>query len=67
MSPIYNHLQECEYFNYVVNLHSLPPSSKPVKYVEDVKCAVNGKTKIIGNSQNWVELCFFRKPSHQMN
>ena len=47
MSPIYNHLQECEHFNYMVNLHSLPPSSKPVKYVEDVQFAVMQKPKLL--------------------
>ena len=26
-SLVYNHLLECEHFNYVVNLQSLPPSN----------------------------------------
>ena len=30
-SPVYNHLLECEHFNYVVNLHSLPPSNNLVE------------------------------------
>ena len=29
--PVYNHLLECEHFNYVVNLHSLPPSNNSVE------------------------------------
>ena len=56
--PVYNHLLECEHFNYVVDLHSLPSSDNSVEYLEHVKIAVYGNTKIIGNSQNWVELCF---------
>ena len=62
---VYNHLLECGLFNYVVNLHSLPPSYSLVEYLENVKIAVYDNTKIIDNSQNWIEL-FFRKPSHQM-
>ena len=58
MSLVYNHLLECENFNYVVNFHSLPPSNNLVEYPEHVKIAVYDNTKII-------EL-FFRKPSHQM-
>ena len=65
MSLVYNHLLECENFNYVVNFHSLPPSNNLVEYLEHVKIAVYGNTKIIDNSQNWIQL-FFRKPSHQM-
>ena len=57
-SPVYNHLLECEYFNYVVNLHSLLPSSNLVEYLEHVKIAVYGNTNIIDSSQNWIELCF---------
>ena len=64
--PVYNHLLECENFNYVVNLHSLPPSNNSVEYLEHVKFAIYGNTKIICNSQNLVELYFFGKPSHQM-
>ena len=55
-SPVYNHLLECEHFNYVVNLHSFPPSNNSVEYVEHVKTAVHDNTKIIDNSQNWIEL-----------
>ena len=51
---------ECEHFNYVVNLHSLPPSSNSVEYLKHVKIAVYDNTKIIDSSQNWVELCFFK-------
>ena len=57
-SPVYNHLLECEHFNYVVNLHSLPPSNNSVEYLEHVKIAVYDNTKIIDNSQSWIELCF---------
>ena len=57
-SPVYNHLLECKHFNYVVNLHSLPPSNNLVEYLEHVKIAVYDNNKIIGNSQNWIELCF---------
>ena len=56
--PVYNHFFECEHFSYVVNLHSLPPSNSSVEYLEHVKTAVYGNTKIIDSSQNWVELCF---------
>ena len=35
-SPVYNHLLECKHFNYVVNLHSLPPSNNLVEYLEHV-------------------------------
>ena len=36
--------------NYVVNLRSLPPSNDSVEYLEHVKIAIYGNTKIIGNS-----------------
>ena len=49
---------ECEHFNYVVNLLSLPASDNSVEYLEHVKLAVYKNTKIIENCQNWVELCF---------
>ena len=29
--PVYNHLWECENFNYVVNLHSFSPSNNSVE------------------------------------
>ena len=51
-SPVYNHLLECEHSNYVVSLHSLPPSNKSVEHLEHVKIAVYDNTKIIDNSQN---------------
>ena len=51
-SPVYNHLLECEHFNYVVDLHSLPPSNNSVEYLEYVKIAVYDNTKITDNSQN---------------
>ena len=49
-SPIYNHSLECERFNYVVNLHSLPFSNNLVEYLERVKIAVYNNTKINENS-----------------
>ena len=58
-SPLYNHFLECEHVNFVVNSHSLSPGSNSGEYLEDVKFGVYGNTKIIDNSQNWVELCFF--------
>ena len=64
--PVYNNLLQCEHFNYVVNLHSLPPSNNSLEYLEHVKIAVYCNTKIIDETQNWIELCCFRKPSHQM-
>ena len=64
-SLVYNHLLECEHFNYVVNFHSLPLSNYSAEYFEHVKIAVYDNTKIIDSSRNWVEL-FFRKPSRQM-
>ena len=53
-----NHLLECEHFNYALNLHSLPPSDNSVEYLDHAKIAVYDSTKIIDNSQNWIELCF---------
>ena len=35
-SPVYNYLLECEHFNYVINLHSLPSSNNLVVYLEHV-------------------------------
>ena len=58
-SPLYNHFLECEHVNFVENSHSLSPGSNSGEYLEDVKFGVYGNTKIIDNSQNWVELCFF--------
>ena len=49
-SLVYNHLLECEHFNYVVNLHSLPPSNNSVEYLEHVNIAVYDNNKIIDNS-----------------
>ena len=57
-SPVWNHLLKCEHFTYVVNLHSLQPSPDITEYLEHVKTAVYDKTKIIDNSQNWIELRF---------
>ena len=57
-SPIYNHLFQRKHFNYVVNLHSLPPSNNSVEYLEHVKIVLYDKIKIIDNSQNWIELYF---------
>ena len=55
---VYHHFLECEHFNYVVNLHSLPSSNDSVEYLEHVKIDVYDNTKIIDNSQNWFESCF---------
>ena len=57
-SPVYNHLFQCKHFNYVVNLHRLPPSNNSVEYLEHVKIVLDDKIKIIDNSQNWIELYF---------
>ena len=57
-SPVYNQLLEYRHFNYVVNLHSLPPSNNSIECLEHVKIAVYDNTIIIDNSQNRVELCF---------
>ena len=56
--PICNHLLLYGLSDYVVNLHSLLPSDNSVKYLEHVRVDVYDNTKIIDNSQNWVELCF---------
>ena len=60
-SLVYNHLLECKHFNYVVNLHSLPPTSNLVEHLEHVKIAVYDNNKITDNSQNWIELCFLER------
>ena len=54
-SLVYNHLLEWERFNYVVNLHSLPPSGNLVEYFVLVKIAVCDNRTIIDNSLNWIE------------
>ena len=46
-SQVYNDLLECEYFNYVVNLHSLPPNNNSVEYLEHVKITVYDNTKLL--------------------
>ena len=56
--PVYNHLLDCEPFNYVVNLHSLLPSNNSVEYLEHVKIAVCDNTKINDNSQNELNFAF---------
>lgn len=56
--PVYNHLLEWEHFYYVVNLLILVASNNSVAYLEHVKFQVYENTKIIGNCQNSVELCF---------
>ena len=55
MSLVYNRLFECEHFKYVVNLHSLPPSSNSLECLEHGKFDVCGNSKIIDNIQNWTE------------
>ena len=35
-SLVYNHLLECEHFNFVVNLYRLPLSNNSVEYLEHV-------------------------------
>ena len=57
-SLVYNHLLEWERFNYVVNLHSLPPSGNLVEYSGLVKIVVYYNSTIIDNSPNWIELYF---------
>ena len=57
-SLVYNHLLEWERFNYVVNLHSLPPSGNLVEYFGLVKIVVYYNSTIIDNSPNWIELYF---------
>ena len=49
---------ECEHFNYVVNLYSLPLNNNSVESLEHVGFAIYDNTKIIDNSQNWFEVCF---------
>ena len=55
-SSVNNHLLKCEHFNYVVNFHTLPPSNNLVEYFKHVKITVYDNTRIIDNSQRWVEL-----------
>ena len=57
-SPVYNHLFQRKHFNYVVNLHSLPPSNNSVEYLEHVIIFLYHNIKIIDSSQNWIELYF---------
>ena len=57
-SLVYNHLLEWERFNYVVNLHGLPPSGNLVEYFGLVKIVVYYNSTIIDNSPNWIELYF---------
>ena len=47
------HLLECEHFNYLLNLHSLPHSKDLVEYSEQVEFSVLDNTKIISNYQSW--------------
>ena len=40
-SSVYNYLLECEHFNYVVNLHSLPSSNNSVEFYLNAACIRN--------------------------
>ena len=72
-SRVFNHLAECNFFQYTLTLHSFPCDDATLT-IQDIlghiRSTVTDNMRIIGKSENWTELCFleslnikWKKPS----
>ena len=61
-SPIFNHLAECNFYQYTLTLHSFPCDGDVTLKNQDIlghiRKTVTDNMRIIGKSENWAELCF---------
>ena len=61
-SPIFNHLAECNLYEYTINLHSFPCDGEVTLTNQDmlkhIRTAVISNVRITGKAENWAELCF---------
>ena len=61
-SPIFNHLAECNFYQYTLTLHSFPCDGDVNLTNQDIlghiRTTVTDNMRIIGKSENWAELCF---------
>ena len=73
-SPVFNHLAECNFYQYTLTLHSFPCDGDVTLTNQDIlghiRTTVTDNMRIIGKSENWAELCFleslnikWKKPS----
>ena len=73
-SPIFNHLAECNFYQYTLTLHSfLCDGDETLTYqniLGHIRTTVTDNMRIIDKTENWAELCFleslnikWKKPS----
>ena len=59
---MYQHLQKCEQFNYVVSLHALPDINNNNYVTLDkevfISEAILSNSKVIKTSKDWSDLCY---------
>ena len=75
-SPVFNHLAECNFYQYTFTLHSFPCDGDVTLSNQDIlghiRSKVTDNMRIISKSENWTEHCFlenlnikWKKPSKQ--
>ena len=61
-SAIFNHLVECNFYQYTLTLHSFPFDGDVTLINQDIlghiRTAVKDNMRIIGKLENWAGLCF---------
>ena len=61
-SPIFNHLAECNFYQYTLALHSFPCDGDVTLTNQDIlghiRTKVTDNMRIISKSENWAKLCF---------
>ena len=61
-SLIFNHLAECDFYQYTLNLHSFPCNVDVTLTSQDIleyiRTTVTDNMRVIGKSENWAKLCF---------
>ena len=73
-AAIFNHLADCNFYQYTLILHSFPCSGDETLTNQDIlghiRITITDNMRIIGKSEKWAELCFlanlnikWKKPS----
>ena len=73
-AAIFNHLADCNFYQYTLILHSFPCSGDETSTNQDIlghiRITITDNMRIIGKSEKWAELCFlenlnikWKKPS----
>ena len=61
-SPVFNHLAECNFYQYTLTLHSFPCDDDATLtnqvILGHIRSTVTDNMRIIGKSENWTKLCF---------